>query len=186
VLPYSIKKGDSTMQEHTNNGNVVFQNKATLSLRSITTKQDLDPKPRKFNIHPPPSDGSCDCCEKPFDELKPFPKYVDRNGVEHNGRMLRKTGRAICPRDEEIDKIMDEYTQNCKTKADYDEMRKNLIKEYGEKKAEEMELYYRLSNEYWSSRECSECFYLSPDDYYPIYLEAQRKLREGLKKNEKQ
>jgi len=156
------------MKEIINKGNIFFEGDNVISLKSVSQKEDLSPKKGKFNINPPPADGFCECCERSFDDLKPFP----------NGDLLMKRYRAYIAPDEEIDRIMEEYSRNCKTKADYDEMMKKMIKIFGEERAKEINFLHEASHLISSSWECQDCCQLDGHEYDKMVRETQSKFWE--------
>jgi hypothetical protein len=71
-------------------------------------------------INPPPSDGRCTCCGRHLSELKRFGKAGDPLVGDFESALLVKRWRPIAPRDEEAERIYEEYLDRARRELRYE------------------------------------------------------------------
>jgi hypothetical protein len=144
---------------------VLFEGNGITSLESVDKENDFKPRPW-LNINPPPRDGRCSCCKRHISQLKPFGKAGDPLVGDFNGALLIKTYRCDFPPDEEAEKIMDEFYQDCHSEEDRWKAIGRLIERYGKEEAENIQIRASMSSQVGSFWLCRDCIILDEDEFY--------------------
>jgi hypothetical protein len=160
-LPSAIRttKKENAMQK------TFFEGNGITSLLVVEGEEDLKLRPG-INLNAPPSDGRCDCCKRHLSELKPYGKAGDPLVGDFDGALLIKTFRGDFPPDEEAERIMDEFFQDCRSEEDYKKAKERLIQKYGEEEAENINLRACASSQIGAFWLCRDCIILNEDEFY--------------------
>lgn len=82
---------------------------------------------------------------------------------DFDGALLLRIYRPTVPRNKVVERIYEEFFENCPTEKDFQKAKEKLAQKYGEKQAEYIINWVHISGSIGSSWECRDCICL--DDY---------------------
>jgi hypothetical protein len=145
-------------------GEILFEENGIISLGSISSEEDLNPR-LGININPPPQDGRCMCCNRHIKELKPFGKAGDPLVGDFDGAYLVKRWRPDGPSDEEAETAMAE-AEKCYRDDGFKTPFHWMISKYGKHRAKQFSFSVQLHTSEGKSWECRNCIILDEEEYF--------------------
>jgi hypothetical protein len=116
----------------------------------------------------PPADGRCNCCGKHISDLRPFSVFGNTSGMDIKEVLLVKNVRPQIASIEEIDRILEEVFEGCRSDEDYKKAEEMLVVVFGKEDAEDLLLYANASVLVTISWECRECIALDTEVYFAM------------------